>query len=372
MAYEPGLHALECEKCGAALAPPDQGHVVTCTHCGHPHMWVPPASASFGHAPVQPTSTTSALPRKDRRATIIVAVLIVAAIMIAVGGTTAMIWLRRSAPNDAFEMIVTPTLPLAIGDQVTYVDGTHSCFGVPILGIEPDGRVTIMACEGASRPVAVSRAMLRVTRFPHENGATNPQTGDIVLVLEGGRYTRAEIIAPEPAERIRIRPLRVAPGALDVPTTERIVDQATAILVGRPNQTAGPLYVPIGEAPLDAGDTLRELVPTGAGAIQHDVVVVEASSGRSDVLVQRMVGDAANGAPSPAARARLYARVLRVFDAAALSDVVAEPTADGMRRVAVVRDEGGEMCVRDLALDAATACHALPKSAILVLRSATR
>lgn len=313
-----------------------------------------------------------ATPKKDRRATYIVIALVVAAIMIAVGGTTAMIFLRGTAPNEAFEVIVTPTMPLAIGDQVTYVEGSHSCSGVSVLGVEPDGRVTVMACQGVSHPVAVSRAMLRVGRFPRQNGTTTPQTGDIVLVQEAGRHVRAEVITAEPQHRIRVRPLRGAPDALDVAVTERIVDQDAALLMARPSLAPGPLYIPVGDAPLEPGDTVRELVRSSGESTQYDAVVVEASSARPEVLLQRMVGDTPNGAPLSAPRSRLLMRVLRPFDAATSTEIVLEPTAGGPRRAVVVRDEGVELCVREMALDAASPCHALPKSAIFVLRGATR
>jgi hypothetical protein len=361
-----GLHSLECEKCGAAITPPEKGSVIACAHCGHPHMWVPPRTmgTSPAHAVAAPR------PASNRTAKIIVALFAVLGILIAVGGATAMIWMRGRAPNDAFEAVLTPDVPLVAGDMVTFRQGSFSCSNVPVLGNEADGRVIILACQGVSRPMSVARVLLRLPRFPKQNGIVNPETGDIVLALHEGHYVRGEILSPEPGDALRLRLLGVAPSAIDVPAEPIVVAQSAVYLVQRPSTVYSRLLIPLPAGPLAPGDQVEDHTQVATSL----AVVVEAATGSDDVLVQHMQGDVAVDAPRRVARRSLFVRVLRPFEDVSPGDVLLEPSASGARRVVVVSDsDTRDVCVRDEgALDGTPACRKLPKSGIVVLRSSAR
>lgn len=186
--------------------------------------------------------TTNARERGAGRSRVQIAILVVLAILgllIALGGATAMIWLRRSAPNDAFEVIVAPDVPLRPGDTVTYVVGNQRCSGVSVLGVRADGRVSITPCDAGARAMDVSRATLRLPRFPERGSLVEPRVGDVVLVHEDGRFTRATITGVEPA-RLRVVPLRVGGAPPSRDGGARFVPRAVVYLVRRPDPSTPP------------------------------------------------------------------------------------------------------------------------------------
>jgi hypothetical protein len=185
-----------------------------------------------------------------------------------------------------------------------------------------------------------------------------------VLALVNGHYVRAEIVAPEPGHRLRLAPLRVAPDALDVDRAEIVVPQGTVYLVQRASMLGGPLYAPLGKAPLMPGDQLEE---HGTQVLSR-VRVLQASSGEEDVIVTRQLDDPP--VERTVSRRHVFARLLRPYEEVSPGDVLLEPTSQGPRRVIVVRDgDEHEACVRDEGSDPASACRNLPKTAVFLVQS---
>ena len=78
--------------------------------------------------------TTPAPRAQNKTALVIAIVLAVLGVLIAVGGGAAILWLRSTGPNDAYEVFVTRDVPLGAGDMVTFTEGNRSCSNVSVLG----------------------------------------------------------------------------------------------------------------------------------------------------------------------------------------------------------------------------------------------
>jgi hypothetical protein len=167
------------------------------------------------------------------RARVFIAVgAVVLGILIALGGSAAIVANRRQAPNESFEAMVDPNLPLVVGDTVSLHVGSTSC-ETNVLGTLPDGRVVIRGCSGVGADT-VTRIVLRVGRYPASGPAPDP--GDIVLVPGRAGWTRAVIVSLESNNRVRIRPV---PGAANAPTidpAEQSVDRTVLLAVQRPRR----------------------------------------------------------------------------------------------------------------------------------------
>lgn len=263
-----------------------------------------------------------------------------ALLFIAVVCSTAVFLFFRAAPGGAYTVPVAPSMPLALGDRLSIRVGRQTC-DVPVLGLEPDGRVLGHVC-GASQLAPLDRAKLnaRTSVYFHIGLAA----GDVVLAHNAGVWTRAVVNAQEPGRRVRIRPL--VPGG-----AEQLVDQQSLVVVQRAGDAADlgiDVPLPAG-APLEAGDLVS--VREGNAGVPARVEAV-LDGGRGAARLQRGAGafpafQADQSAPVERPVAELWVRAARTIDRVPAGSAVLVREGSGWaRRVVNGEAEGKALRLR--------------------------
>ncbi len=315
---EPGLHALACTRCGAPLDPGSAtvGSVVRCRHCAQPHLWVAPGRVE-AQTP-RPRSPTASSPFP--------AVIFVALLLLALGAGAGFFLMLRRAPAARDEPHLAPDAPLVIGDHIEMAVGSknswQSC-SFDVMGLEADGRVLGIPC-GGSTPAPIDRKNLRPESFQ----ARDP--GNIALMPGPGGWVRAEIIAPEPNDQLRVLPLGEN-------TQERLIPKAEAMVVQR-SGVGSFLVAPLPEnAALEVGDvvSLREgvMVEEGKLLALGDTVRLERGSAYDGEF------KSFHGQPKTASKKMLLARVVTVGTLLKTGDVLLGTGADASIRYEFVASE---------------------------------
>ncbi|MBK7582001.1 MAG: AgmX/PglI C-terminal domain-containing protein [Myxococcales bacterium] len=321
---QPGLHALNCVRCGAPLDPGDSilGAVVRCGHCAQAHLWVAPdrVEAQGGVTPrqVRPVS---------RAPLVLGAALLVVLMSVGVG---AALLVSRSPARSAAERRLPQDAPVVIGDQlemsVVTARSSQSC-SFTVLGVEADGRVLGVPCNGTA-PAPVSRELLGSESY------RSADPGSIALVRGAGGWVRAEVLGPEPGERVRLR-------ALGETETESVVTVAEVFVV----QRAGPgliVQAPLpAAAPLEVGDliTRRDGAMLEEGRVTSVGEAVSYEHGSAyDGTFEKFAGE-----PKTVARGMLLARVVTAGSTLQPGDVVLGPDGTGWKRFRVELEEPNHM-----------------------------
>lgn len=260
-----------------------------------------------------------------------------AALFIAVACSAAVFLFLRAAPGGAYTVPVAPSMPLALGDRLSMRAGRQTC-DVPVLGIEPDGRVLGHACAAPQlAPLERSALNARTSVYFHIGLAA----GDVVLAHNAGTWTRALVNAQEPGRKVRVRP--VGPGG-----AEQLVDQQSLVVVQRAGDAIDlgiDVPLPAG-APLDAGDLVS--VREGNAGVPARVEAISGSAAR----LQRGAGafptfQADQTVPVERPVAELWVRAARTIDRVpAGSTVLVREGGGWARRVVVGEAEGKALRLR--------------------------
>lgn len=252
---QPGLHPLECSRCGAPLDPGNSsvGAVVRCSHCKQAHLWVAPDRVEAqGPPPGRTQAGTSN----------VTFFLVVGALvgLLAVAG--AVVVFARSSPRTPYgqERKLPADAPVVLGDRlemhIATQGGSSSC-SFDVLGIEPDGRVLGVPCSGTT-PAPVSRELLR-----SELGSADPSS--IALFQSASGWLRGEVVGPEPGSQLRLRGLGESGAEVLAPASKVIAVQRA----GLPGMIQAPLPK---TAPLEAGDVI--LVRDGPVLVQGKLIAL--------------------------------------------------------------------------------------------------
>jgi hypothetical protein len=232
----PGLHPLQCSRCGAPLDPTytAKGSVVTCEHCKQPHLWIAPNVVEPQRAPAAPQ------PRRSAKAVAVAGVAIAVALVLAgIGAALFAASKGRSAPT----VRVSADMPLAIGDSIHQQIDDTGC-EVDVVGLLPDGRVQA-ACGDTVAPR--SRDLLQLDAAgAFAYAPLDP--GDVVLVRTEPGWVRRIVVSAEPDHQVRVR-------AAAEPTTGGTVVPGAAVARVRRRTAGATFYVPLPDhAPLEPGD----------------------------------------------------------------------------------------------------------------------
>src|SRR5262245_3304660 len=152
---QPGLHPLQCSRCGAPLDPSDrsQGDVISCEHCGQPHLWISPGKVeahSAAHA--RPSQVAPRL---------VLALVGIAAFVFALGVTG--IYIMRRAPAGSMYASITADMPIAVPDELYMQIDSHSC-ELRVESVLDDGRLLAIPCN-AREAAPLDRRMIAAETF---------------------------------------------------------------------------------------------------------------------------------------------------------------------------------------------------------------
>lgn len=236
----PGLHPLQCSRCGAPLDPTDRtkGSVVTCDHCKQPHLWVAPNVVEPHHAPAAPAARRTS---GSGKGLLVAGVALAVALVVAGVGAALFV---GSKGRSAQTVRVGADMPLAIGDVIHQQIGNDGC-EVDVVGLLPDGRVQA-ACGETVAPR--SRDLLEVDAAGAFAYAPL-DTGDVVLARTAAGWARRIVVSAEPGKQVRVR------AATEPATGGTVVPVAAVVRVRRRSTGATTFYVPLPErAPLEVGD----------------------------------------------------------------------------------------------------------------------
>lgn len=147
----------------------------------------------------------------NRRKAIALGLIALGCVIATVGGSLI---LRLKAPV-ASSYLVSPDLPLALGDTLRLRRGATECATI-VREVLSGGDLRVVDCVGAE--VVVSRAALSVESY--RPGESTPAVGDVVITRLGGTDVRAEVVALEPDHRLRLLP--IGEGSVPVVVFERV------------------------------------------------------------------------------------------------------------------------------------------------------
>lgn len=131
-------------------------------------------------------------------------ILVTAGIVFALVGGVALVAIYLGRPGDPAEVVVTPAMPIAVGDRLGMKVDEVSCT-VEVLSVLDDGRLLLVPCAGDGVPTATLRSSLRAPLYRREAPEPRPAVGDIVLVPRGTELVRSRVVELRGAD-VCVRP----------------------------------------------------------------------------------------------------------------------------------------------------------------------
>lgn len=120
-------------------------------------------------------------------------VLVTAGIVFALVGGVALVAIYLGRPGDPADVVVTPAMPIAVGDRLGMKVDEASC-AVEVLSVLEDGRLLLVPCASDGVPTPTLRSSLRAPLYRREARDPRPAVGDVVLVPRGTDFVRSRVV----------------------------------------------------------------------------------------------------------------------------------------------------------------------------------